>query len=103
MSFRPPSFKRSEQGYQDGGRDGTLPEPPHARAHVHGGGMQPQGPPPPPPPGMQPPRGFYKSSSVSQAFGDDVYVDPYATPGTQQDLQNFMGALLAGLLFCSCF
>jgi hypothetical protein len=37
--------------------------------------------------------GFYKSGSVSQAFGEDFRPDPNARPGTQRDMQNFVGAL----------
>ena len=36
--------------------------------------------------------GFYKSKSVSQAFGDDFRPDPNAHAGSHQDMQNFVGA-----------
>jgi hypothetical protein len=37
--------------------------------------------------------GFYKSSSISRAFGEDFRPDPNARPGTQSDMQNFVGVL----------
>ena len=45
--------------------------------------------------------GFYKSKSVSQAFGDDFRPDPNAHAGSHQDMQNFVGAHIS-VAVCRC-
>lgn len=81
------SFRRRSSFRYNGAQDADAYQPPYmARGQSHEASVDIPG--------------FYKSKSVSQAFGDDFRPDPNAQAGSQQDMQNFVGAIRDLVHYC---